>query len=278
MLKCAAAVLLILPTLAFAWGGEGHQVVALIAETGLTPEAKAAYHELLGADVHIYDAEIASWADQVRRSKGYTQTAPWHYVDIPIGASGYDAKRDGNKGNNLIDQLDAHAAILADRSKSKDERAEALKWVVHLAGDIEQPLHCAERNDDRGGNKQLCWMPESKAKQASNLHTIWDSKILRTMIGTTNITDFADSLNDKIKPEDAKAWAIGPTSSWAVESWRIAGTKVYTGVVEGTCPVLPQKYVDDAKPVIEGQLERGGVRLAAVLNKALSGPTTRPAQ
>src|SRR4051794_1719729 len=85
------------PTALLAWGGDGHQIVALIAEDRLTPEAKAAIHDLLGADVNISDAEVANWADQIRREK--RETAPWHYVDIPTTQPSYDAVRDGNNGD-----------------------------------------------------------------------------------------------------------------------------------------------------------------------------------
>lgn len=112
-------------------------------------------------------------------------------------------------------------------------------------------------------------MPGSTAKKPTNLHSVWDTTILRSMIGRTDITDFADALNEKISDRDATAWAAGPTLRWAQESHDIAEAKVYAGIKEGTTPTLTEKYVADAKPVIEQQLERGGVRLATVLNKSL---------
>src|SRR4051812_7228198 len=93
---------LLLAHVAFGWGGEGHQVVALIAENHLSDAAKAGIHELLGPDVNISDAEVASWADQIRRER--PDTAPWHYVDIPIDADAFDEARDGRNGDNVIDQ------------------------------------------------------------------------------------------------------------------------------------------------------------------------------
>jgi hypothetical protein len=276
MFKRAALALLMLPSLAFAWGGQGHQVVALIAEARLTPAAQDGIHELLGPDVDISDAEIASWADQIKRER--RATADWHYVNIPITSAGFDRKRDGHNRENVIDKIDDQSTILADRSKSPDERAEALKWVVHLVGDLEQPLHCADRDKDRGGNAQLCWMPGSTAKKATNLHTVWDTAILTKMIGRARIAEFSADLDAKITEKDAQAWAAGSPVDWANESMRVAATKVYPGVEAGTCPTLPRTYVDAAKPVIEQQLERGGVRLATVLNRAFaSGPTSPPA-
>jgi hypothetical protein len=155
-----AMILLFLPATVLAWGGEGHQIVALIAEDRLTPEAKAGMHELLGEDVSISDAEIANWADQIRRER--RNTAPWHYVDIPTTQPSYDATRDGNDGDNVIDAIDRFEKVLADKSKPKAERAEALKFVVHFVGDVHQPLHCADRDGDRGGNKRLVFFLNQK--------------------------------------------------------------------------------------------------------------------
>jgi hypothetical protein len=81
------------PSLCFAWGGEGHQIVALIAENHLTPTAKAAIADLLDG-AHISDAEVASWADEIRRHE--RDTADWHYVNIPHDAAAFDRKRDGH--------------------------------------------------------------------------------------------------------------------------------------------------------------------------------------
>ena len=102
-----AVTLVVLLLLAYAvpclgWGGEGHQAVALIAEERLTERAQARVKELLGG-THLSDAEVVNWADEIRRER--RKTAPWHYVNIPIDAEGYDAKRDGKDGQNVIDAI-----------------------------------------------------------------------------------------------------------------------------------------------------------------------------
>ena len=142
-------VLLVLPSLCHAWGGEGHQLVALIAEDMLTPQARKAVAELLDG-ANISDAEVASWADEIRRER--RETAPWHYVNISHDATSFDRERDGREGDNVIEAIDRQAKVLADKTQPREKRVEALKWIVHLVGDVHQPLHCADRNGDKGGN------------------------------------------------------------------------------------------------------------------------------
>jgi len=244
-------------------GRRRHQIVALIAEERLPPEAKAAIHELLGDDVDISDAEIASWADNIRREK--RATAPWHYVDIPTTQPSYDAERDGNHGNNVIDAMNRFEKVLGDKTRPKEERAEALKYLVHFVGDVHQPLHCAERNADRGGNERLVFFLDKP--KAINLHLVWDTQILLKIKGTTRILDYALSLNAKITPEQAAEWEKGTPEDWANESHDVAVNSVYKNVPEdGDPPKIDQVY--RCEPVVELQLERAGVRLAEILNRA----------
>ncbi|MDQ3439629.1 MAG: hypothetical protein M3478_04705 [Planctomycetota bacterium] len=90
------------------WNGEAHQLVAWIAEARLSKNAKAGVKELLG-DADLSDAEVVSWADEIRRER--SETAPWHYVSIPIDSDGYDPKRDGNDGNNDAGQVAFTASL-----------------------------------------------------------------------------------------------------------------------------------------------------------------------
>lgn len=259
-----ASILFCLPI--SAWGGDGHQIVGLIAEQGLSKEADAMVHDLLGKDVDISDAEIVNWADEHRREA--RKTAPWHYVNIPIESAVYDPKRDGNKGSNVIDKVMDFEKVLADKSKSKDERAEALKYLVHLVGDLHQPLHCGDRND-RGGNSRLVFFLDLQTAQA--LHKVWDSTVLLKRKGKTPVSNYADKLLAKIGKKDAEGWAKGTPIDWANESVKVSRDVVYAGVpAGGDPPKLDQNYVDRAGEAIDLQIEKAGVRLANVLNRAAS--------
>ena len=125
----SALFVLLLPSLCHAWGGEGHQLVALIAEDQLTPAARAAVKELLDGG-NISDAAVANWADEIRRQRG--NTAPWHNVNIPHDAQGFDRERDGRNGDNVIDAVERQAKVLADKVQPREKRVEALRFVVHL--------------------------------------------------------------------------------------------------------------------------------------------------
>jgi hypothetical protein len=141
--KTVAALILLLlfslPTDLLGWGGEGHRIVANIAEARLTPAAKAQILLLLDG-AHL--ADVASWADEVRRDRPGTSNG--HYVDIPYEASSYDASRDckpTDRGDCGIAEIDRAERVLSYTSQSKAARVEALKFLVHFVGDLHQPLH-----------------------------------------------------------------------------------------------------------------------------------------
>jgi hypothetical protein len=256
----------IIPATLFAWGGDGHQIVCLIAEERLSPATKAGIHDLLG-DANISDAEIASWADNVRRQR--SETGPWHYVDIPVEAAAFDEQRDGQKGNNVIDKSNEFEKVLADHKAPKEKRVEALKFLVHFVGDLHQPLHCAERNHDKGGNARLVFFLDQQ--RATNLHSVWDTSILLHRKGRTRVLDYALALNRKITKEESAQWKKGTVEEWTNQSHELAVKVVYAGIpVDGPPPKLDQAYVDRAADVVDQQLQMGGVRLAMSLNRCFA--------
>lgn len=272
---------LLAPATLRAWGGEGHQIVALIAEAHLTLEANEGIRQLLGGDVFISDAEVASWADQIRRERGRPSTSSWHYVNVPLEAAGYDARRDSPKTTDIIEATASQVAAISDTTLPTDERAEALKFVVHFIGDMHQPLHCADRGD-RGGNSTPVYLLKAEGKP-SNLHTVWDTLLLKTIKRGERVAPYADRLNAAITEEQMKEWRSGDPIKWVNEGHEIARKTVYAGVPvpaanagelittdPSTVPVLDQAHVDAATPVIERQLQRAGIRLAMVLNKAFA--------
>lgn len=261
----AAMTLILAPVVSRArsvrrWGGDGHRIIAELALGRLSPAVANETRRLLGGqDI----ADIASWADQVRSQM--PNTGPWHYVDIEITDSSYVPARDCKEGACVIAAIETELAILADRGRPDSARATALKFVVHFVGDLQQPLHAGERADKGGNDVKVTFQGK-----LTNLHSLWDSGMLLSF----GLTDAAivQQLTDEIhRRTDIAKLSGGSVVSWAMESHDIARDVVYRNLPNSL--EITQAYVDAARPVILERLLRGGVRLAAALERALGGPT-----
>src|ERR1700680_3693856 len=163
------------PTAAFAWGAEGHRMIALIAADQLSPAAKRQIQQLLGTeDVAAGMEEVSTWADEIRRER--PNTASWHFTDIPIGSNSYEPRRDCPRDQCSVAQIDSEERILADRKLLAPVRAEALRFLIHFIGDLHQPLHSAN-NNDRGGNEIHVIL----GNRHTNLHAVWDVDTVRAL-------------------------------------------------------------------------------------------------
>lgn len=275
------AVLLLAAPSAFAWGPEGHAIVADIAQAHLTPAASAQVRKLLALEGDSHLDQISSWADAIRREQ--PATGSWHYVDIPLRDTRYRASRDCHDDDCVVARIPYFTHILADRSAAPAKRLEALKWVVHLVGDIHQPLH-AEDNHDKGGNE----VKLDYFGRHTNLHRIWDSAIIEHALKVHVNRDYsfdhavmrarAKRLDTGITPAERLAWAPRrladlPADSvkWAEESHQLARTVAYADLPPASRRThgWSQRYQAKAWPAVRERLQRAGVRLAAVLNQAL---------
>jgi hypothetical protein len=256
-LTVLAVIVGCLPT--FAWGPEGHSLVARIAEAQLTPAARKRVADILGPNTTM--ASIASWADEVRRSR--EDTAPWHYIDIPIDKPHLDMARDCPKGDCVIAKIEEFRKALNDPAITPDQRREDLMFLIHFIGDMHQPLHCAD-NKDKGGNDVKV---EFFGRQ-TNLHSVWDSGLLSRM-GTQQRL-YGRLLTESVG--HARKWSKGTVEDWAEEAHKAARKTVYGRLPKAAAgaPVpIGAKYEKKADPLIREQLEKAGARLAAVLNQAL---------
>lgn len=264
----AAAACIATSNSALAWGPEGHEVVALIAQQHLTPEASKSTDALLALEPEAGAtlASVASWADRIRDKN----TAAWHYVNLPRDSDcQYLAARDCPGGDCVVGALEAQVKRLAS-SAPPAERLEALKWIVHLVGDLHQPLHVAFA-DDRGGNT---WQLQAFGK-GTNLHALWDSGLLReiepnavVLAARLGAADLAARL-----PTLSSTPLLGfAPAAWAQQSCRIVSRADFYPLHQ-----LPAAYAQTFGPVAQHQLRDAGLRLAATLNAALAGrPGGRP--
>lgn len=276
MLTRPFATITALLTLAFlsGWGRDGHAIIAEIAWREMTPTAQARARQILaGEDLPA----VAAWADQARTMEAYRWTAPLHYVNLSANTAAYDHAVHCPDNGCVVSAVGDFARLLIDEVDDKT-REDALKFLIHFVGDLHQPLH-AGRPDDRGGN-------DIQARffgRGRNLHSIWDSDILRAGDPEPWPT-IAERLWNEIRPADRLAWLaearhddlIGTAGRWTFESHRLAERYAYP--VEAGAE-LAEDYVRDTLPVVHLRLQQGGVRLGALLNQLLdpASPGLSPA-
>jgi hypothetical protein len=279
----AACALLAAANPANAWGDLGHKVTALIAYRHLTPVAKIKVDAMLAGDADTLTApdfaSRATWADKYRNS--HRETAAWHYVNVEIdhpdlesacfGFPAPDAGRVASAGRArdcIVNKIEEFEAELQSSSTTPAERLMALKFLMHLVGDLHQPLHVAD-HDDRGGN--CIGLSPSPDGHDTNLHAYWDTGVVEALGGTGDT--IADRLDRRIAPSELSAWAHGVPKEWAMESFELR-KDVYALPSRPTCNdrgtvALTPAYMTTAVQDSELQLEKAGVRMAVLLNRAL---------
>lgn len=242
--------------LCYGWDGYGHKVIAAIAERYCSADTKNEIAALIGPDKSLRD--ISNWADEMRENNRIT--AKWHYVYIPRRENSYAAERDCPKAGCLISAIEHFKETLADDQVSKEKREEALSFIVHLIGDLHQPLHCGYR-EDNGGN----WVKVRFLRRKSNLHKVWDSDIIaRNEIG---FYDYVNMLEKRMTPERQQELMKGAVVDWVFESRSLLQNYVYDF---DSSKKLGSEYYDKALRIVDEQLLKAGIRLAGILDAALA--------
>jgi hypothetical protein len=238
---------------AFSWGKSGHRIVGEIAQRNLNSKTLKALKTLTGDDDL---SRVSTWSDEIRSDPKMGYTSPWHYVSIPNGKSYFDQKR--NKDGDIIEALYRFEDILRDPKETKEHKIEALKFLVHMTGDLHQPLHVGLA-EDRGGNSiRVKWF-----KTETNLHSVWDEELID--FEKLSFSEYANYLNHFSKDEK-KEIQKGSFFNWAQESQDIR-PKVYDFGADTTNINLSYEYSYKVKPLVELRLKQAGLRLAYILNK-----------
>jgi hypothetical protein len=294
-----------------AWGCRGHEVVAALAEKHLTPEAKQAFLALLTANpidpqLRRYCGErgldpiidAATWADDERNKE--PATAPWHYIDIPLGVTQGSPENFCGVGGCVTKAIADQLAILKDKTAPGPKRAAALRFIIHFVGDLHQPLHGITNSDSGGNCVALQYMQrrphERNNSYTPNLHHIWDTEIPETQMQGADASEFANTLDTVFAGAFAE-WQAGgmQLDNWAWESHQHAADTAYGALgtpiaVEPDMPVnscaddnnigqrmlhkhivVGMAYRDQAGSVAEERLAQAGIRLAMILNEAAKG-------
>jgi hypothetical protein len=240
------------PVIVLGWGTTGHEVVADIAERHLTPKARAAVQELL---VDETMASVSNWMDRVRAQAGYRHTNTWHWVTIPDGLTYAESEK--KPEGDVVEATVRMAATLRSDTASVANKRLALRYLIHMVGDLHQPLHVGNGLDKGGNDFQVRWLT-----RGSNLHRVWDTGIITLM------TSDREDLLARIPPatkRQLRAWQRGTPADWAHECMALRPS-IYS-VQPGE--TLGEDYAREQWSTVQEQLHKAGVRLAWLLNKAL---------
>jgi hypothetical protein len=269
---------LVMPARATAFGKDGHAIVAKIADKYLSDKARAAITLLLAEHEYksLADERLPNWADMIRSSGMFKQKYPdmsmWHYIDVDVDVPLDKLKISDytKEGKCALDALKRFQTLLKDPEQPIQDRREALFFIAHIVGDLHQPLHCAERNNDKGGNLVKI-QGQGDGDRPSNLHSIWDTPMVKNAMGSLTVEDFVTRRTGNLTAEKRQEYQKGTIEDWILEGNKLAREKVYVDKGEkiptdGKPVTLSDAYLKEGGEIIDGQLVKGGVRLAQFLN------------
>ncbi|MBT7609801.1 MAG: S1/P1 nuclease [Bacteriovoracaceae bacterium] len=265
-----------------AWGPTGHRTVGKIAETYLSKRVLRKVRKLLDGESL---ARVSNWPDKIKSDPDqYRYTYSWHYTSWPVGQNQYDPT---TAEGSLITAISDNIEILKNKKKSKAERAFALKFIVHLMGDLHQPLHIGN-GVDRGGNTCKVYFH----RKLINLHRLWDSELIGfTKLSYTELTKFIIDIHGK----NATLAKNGNVLDWATESKNLREIVYPKEIILGDnsqkslnknsssmkycqkdidvpdeeLPKLSYKYSFIFMPIVEERIFKAGVRLAKIIKESL---------
>ena len=243
---------MLFPMLSFGnyWGQTGHRVTGHIAQNHLTGKAKRALNDLL--DGHSL-AFVSTYADEIKADRAYSKFSAWHYVNYPLGMRYEDSEK--SEYGDIITAIESCIEMVGNKNNNREDRVFYLKMLIHLIGDLHQPMH-ASRAEDKGGNDiQVQWFGEG-----SNLHRVWDKNLIESY-GMT-YTELGTEL-DQVSRRERKKIQEGTIYDWVNESHVLCG-ELYDSAKVGD--KLGYQYAYRYNEMLFSQLQKGGLRLAKVLN------------
>lgn len=244
----------------FAWGSTGHRIIAQIAQSNLTKKTKKQVDKLLSGYPMAY---WSTWADNVRSDTTgqWKHTYVWHYLNVPSELSKQELLNVANsvQQENVYSEIPKLCDLIKNSATPEDERRIALYFLIHLVGDLHQPMHVG-RLEDLGGNK----IPVYWFNTPTNIHAVWDSDLID--YEKYSYTEYANILNILTNKEKTKL-QNGTVGDWLFETYQLTN-EIYSSVNinERLSYYYPYRY----KSTVELQLQRAGLRLAFLLNKIFS--------
>jgi S1/P1 Nuclease len=254
-MKTLALSAFLMTSSAFAWGPTGHRIVAEVAEKFVETSNLVKIQTLLKGENM---ARVANWPDEIRSEPAtYAHTFPWHHTEWPDLA--HEHVEDG-QGGKLLTAIKENLSILANKEEPADKRAVALKFVIHLVGDLHQPLHVGNGLDQGSNNCKVTFHGKP-----TSLHAVWDEE----MINFTQLsyTEFSKFITQGRTVKQVTEWRKGTLVDWARES-RQAQEVAYPASCSEQ-PKLGYEYSFKHLPTVEQRLYQAGLRLGLLLNQAL---------
>ena len=232
------------------WGATGHRTIGKIAEKHLSKKAKKEIENLLnGQGLAI----VSTFGDDIKSDDKYDKFYTWHFVNFPFDTKYEDSEKD--KNGDIVMGIEYCIKTLKDPNTSEEDKIFYLKFLVHLIGDLHQPLHVGRKEDKGGNDIKVLWHFKK-----SNLHRVWDSE----MIEFYNMSYTELSKNSrKLSKAQIESISQGSILDWTYESQALA-KKIYSSVQQDEN--LRYRYSYDHFELVRSQLQKSGIRLAKVLN------------
>ena len=241
---------------AWSWGPLGHRIIARIAEQQAGNKARARLSFYLGKEVAIEDA--VQWADGLQLER--PETARWHFIHIPPNAMELDLERQCPDGECITVKAREFEGIARLGIRERSEIEEALKFLLHLVGDLHQPLHAGYAEDQGGKN-----IPVVLDGRAMSLYDVWDAALVERL-GSDDAA-IAERLAQNTTSEQRQRWRQGNLRDWTWESHLLAARLAYGALPSGSPKTLGDDYLIQATEVVETQLMKAGERLAKILDQ-----------
>lgn len=238
----------------FFWGQNGHRTTGKIAEMHLTKKAKKQIDKLLKGESLAF---VSTYADEIKSDRKYSEFYSWHYINMNLDEKYADAEK--NPKGDLVTGINKCIAVLKDKNSKAEDKVFYLKMLVHFVGDLHQPMHIGQREDKGGNTIQVQWFGKG-----TNLHSVWDTK----MIEEWNMSYLELAANSRdLNKNQIKELQKGAVEEWVDEVHEIT-KEVYKSVKVGEN--LKYRYSYDHFGTVRAQLQKGGVRLAKILNEIFS--------
>ena len=244
-----------LPFQTNAWGVLGHRIVGQIADSYLTPTAKKEIQKILGTETI---GMAANWADFIKSDSIMSYLSPWHYVDVEGGLAHADflAYLKHDTATDAYTKLNFLIKELKNKNLPLAKKQMFLKLVIHIVGDIHQPLHVGHPEDEGGNKIKVTWFGTN-----TNLHSVWDSRLIDFQ--QLSYTEYTAAINHTTKAQKL-AWQKQPLTEWLYQTYQIAQNVYADSKPDDKLGyVYNYKFID----VLNQQLVRGGIHLAGLLNE-----------